>query len=91
MSVSIALDPIRFENGPEIVCARCNDGPFGIEKQVDVEIPSPCRIYRIEVAVRDDELVALGCASGGLDPTLRRRLWQALTDAMGRLFRLHDR
>ena len=36
-SIDAALDPLRFENGPEIVCATLHEGPFGIETQADVE------------------------------------------------------
>jgi allantoin racemase len=32
-----ALEPLRFENGPEIVCSTLAEGPFGIETQADVE------------------------------------------------------
>ena len=32
-----ALEPLRFANGPEIVCSTLTDGPFGIETQADVE------------------------------------------------------
>jgi allantoin racemase len=32
-----ALDPLRFVNGPEIVCSTLAEGPFGIETQADVE------------------------------------------------------
>ena len=36
-SIDRALDPLRFENGPEIVCSTLPEGPFGIETQADVE------------------------------------------------------
>src|SRR5215475_5087013 len=32
-----ALEPLRFPNGPEIVCSTLAEGPFGIETQADVE------------------------------------------------------
>lgn len=32
-----ALHPLRFEGGPEIVCETLAEGPFGIERQADVE------------------------------------------------------
>src|SRR6516165_2894081 len=32
-----ALEPLRFANGPEIVCSTLAEGPFGIETQADVE------------------------------------------------------
>src|SRR5215472_7439491 len=32
-----AVAPLRFANGPEIVCSTLAEGPFGIETQADVE------------------------------------------------------
>jgi Asp/Glu/hydantoin racemase len=32
-----ALAPLRFENGPEIVCSTLAEGPFGIESQADAD------------------------------------------------------
>ena len=32
-----ALEPLRFADGPKIVCSTLPDGPFGIETQADVE------------------------------------------------------
>jgi allantoin racemase len=32
-----ALEPLRFADGPEIVCCTLPEGPFGIETQADVE------------------------------------------------------
>lgn len=32
-----ALTPLRFADGPEIVCSTLSEGPFGIETQADVE------------------------------------------------------
>src|SRR6478752_1629809 len=32
-----ALDPLRFADGPEIVCSTLAEGPSGIETQADVE------------------------------------------------------
>src|SRR6476659_462725 len=32
-----ALEPLRFADGPQIVCSTLPDGPFGIETQADVE------------------------------------------------------
>lgn len=32
-----ALEPLRFANGPEIICSTLVEGPFAIETQVDVE------------------------------------------------------
>jgi allantoin racemase len=35
--IDTALEPLRFENGPEIVCSTLAEGPFGIESQADAE------------------------------------------------------
>src|SRR5215471_15693055 len=35
--IDAALAPLRFENGPEIVCSTLPEGPFGIETQADAE------------------------------------------------------
>jgi Asp/Glu/hydantoin racemase len=32
-----ALEPLRFADGPEIVCSTLKEGPPGIETQADVE------------------------------------------------------
>lgn len=32
-----ALEPLRFADGPEILCSTLPEGPFGIETQADVE------------------------------------------------------
>jgi allantoin racemase len=36
-SIDAALDALRFDTGPEIVCSTLADGPLGIETQADVE------------------------------------------------------
>src|ERR1700680_862048 len=36
-SLADALDPLRFIDGPEIVCSTLREGPPGIETQADVE------------------------------------------------------
>ena len=36
-SIDTALEALRFEEGPEIVCTTLSQGPFGIETQADVE------------------------------------------------------
>ena len=36
-AIDQALEPLRFANGPEIVCSNLIEGPFGIETQADVE------------------------------------------------------
>ena len=35
--IDTALEPLRFANGPEIVCSTLAEGPFGIESQADAE------------------------------------------------------
>ncbi|MEM1382396.1 MAG: aspartate/glutamate racemase family protein [Pseudomonadota bacterium] len=35
--ISAALDGLRFANGPAIICDTLAEGPFGIERQADVE------------------------------------------------------
>jgi Asp/Glu/hydantoin racemase len=35
--IDAALEPLRFANGPEIVCSTLAEGPFGIESQADAE------------------------------------------------------
>ena len=32
-NLDAALDALRFENGPEVVCSTLAEGPFGIETQ----------------------------------------------------------
>jgi Asp/Glu/hydantoin racemase len=36
-AIDAALDPLRFENGPEIVCFTLAEGPFGIETEAHVQ------------------------------------------------------
>ena len=36
-AIDSALSPLRFADGPEIVCSTLPEGPFGIETQADVE------------------------------------------------------
>jgi Asp/Glu/hydantoin racemase len=36
-SLDAALDSLRFQDGPEIMCSTLAEGPFGIETQADVE------------------------------------------------------
>jgi Asp/Glu/hydantoin racemase len=57
-----ALEPLRFPNGPEIVCSTLAEGPFGIETQADVEsVVMPLR-RMIEADNSSDAFV--------IDPTL---------------------
>ena len=65
-SIDRALDPLRFENGPEIVCSTLAEGPFGIETQADVEsVVMPLRAL-VEADNASDAFV-LACYS---DPGL---------------------
>jgi allantoin racemase len=35
--LEVALQPLDFVDGPEIVCATLDDGPYGVESQADVD------------------------------------------------------
>jgi Asp/Glu/hydantoin racemase len=35
--LEVALQPLDFTDGPEIVCATLDDGPYGVESQADVD------------------------------------------------------
>src|SRR5262249_41412241 len=35
--IDAALEPLRFADGPEIVCSTLSEGPLGIETQADAE------------------------------------------------------
>jgi allantoin racemase len=35
--LEVALQPLDFADGPEIVCATLDDGPYGVESQADVD------------------------------------------------------
>ena len=61
-----ALDPLRFTNGPEIVCSTLAEGPFGIETQADVEsVVMPLR--RMVEADNSSDAFVIACYS---DPGL---------------------
>src|SRR5437660_7104900 len=61
-----ALEPLRFANGPEIVCSTLPEGPFGIETQVDVEsVVMPLR--RLIEADNASDAFVIACYS---DPGL---------------------
>ncbi|TMJ25706.1 MAG: Asp/Glu racemase [Alphaproteobacteria bacterium] len=65
-SLDAALDALRFENGPEIVCSTLAQGPFGIETQVDVEsVVMPLR--RLIEADNASDAFVIACYS---DPGL---------------------
>jgi allantoin racemase len=61
-----ALAPLRFANGPEIVCSTLDEGPFGIETQADVEsVVMPLR--RMVEADNASDAFVIACYS---DPGL---------------------
>src|SRR6266699_3525547 len=61
-----ALEPLRFANGPEIVCFTLAEGPFGIETQADVEsVVMPLR--RLVEADNASDAFVIACYS---DPGL---------------------
>jgi Asp/Glu/hydantoin racemase len=51
-NLDAALDALRFENGPEVVCSTLAEGPFGIETQADVEsvVLALCRLVEADNA-----------------------------------------
>src|SRR5258708_12666829 len=58
--------PLRFANGPEIVCSTLAEGPFGIETQADVEsVVMPLR--RLVQADNSSDAFVIACYS---DPGL---------------------
>jgi len=61
-----ALDPLRFDNGPEIVCSTLAEGPFGIESQADADsVVLPLR--RLIEADNSSDAFVIACFS---DPGL---------------------
>src|SRR5438477_11930085 len=61
-----ALAPLRFANGPEIVCSTLVEGPIGIETQADVEsVVMPLR--RLVQADNSSDAFVIACYS---DPGL---------------------
>ncbi len=61
-----ALEPLRFANGPEIVCSTLAEGPVGIETQADVEsVVMPLR--RLVEADNSSDAFVIACYS---DPGL---------------------
>jgi Asp/Glu/hydantoin racemase len=50
--IDAALEPLRFDNGPEIVCSTLAEGPFGIETQADVDgvVMPLCRLVKADNA-----------------------------------------
>src|SRR5437763_8349354 len=60
------VEPLRFADGPKIVCSTLGEGPFGIETQADVEsVTLPLRRL-VEADNRSDAFV-IACYS---DPGL---------------------
>jgi Asp/Glu/hydantoin racemase len=65
-AMSEALEPLRFPDGPEIVCSTLEDGPFGVETQADVEsVTMPLR--RLVEADNASDAFVIACYS---DPGL---------------------
>jgi Asp/Glu/hydantoin racemase len=65
-NLDAALDALRFDNGPEIVCSTLAEGPFGIETQADVEsVVLPLR--RLVEADNASDAFVIACYS---DPGL---------------------
>ncbi len=65
-NLDAALDALRFENGPEVVCSTLAEGPFGIETQADVEsVVLPLR--RLVEADNSSDAFVIACYS---DPGL---------------------
>src|SRR3954462_2142325 len=61
-----ALAPLRFADGPEIVCSTLAEGPFGIESQKDIEsVTVPLR--RLVEADNASDAFVIACYS---DPGL---------------------
>jgi Asp/Glu/hydantoin racemase len=50
--IDAALEPLRFDDGPEIVCSTLAEGPFGIETQADVDgvVMPLCRLVKADNA-----------------------------------------
>jgi allantoin racemase len=65
-AIDAALSPLRFADGPEIVCSTLPEGPFGIETQADVErVAMPLR--RLVEADNASNAFVIACYS---DPGL---------------------
>jgi Asp/Glu/hydantoin racemase len=64
--MSEALEPLRFGDGPEIVCSTLAEGPFGVETQAHVEsVTMPLR--RLVEADNASDAFVIACYS---DPGL---------------------
>jgi Asp/Glu/hydantoin racemase len=65
-NLDIALEPLRFANGPEIVCSTLAEGPFGVESQADADgVVMP--LLRLIEADNSSDAFVLACYS---DPGL---------------------
>jgi allantoin racemase len=65
-AMSEALEPLRFADGPEIVCSTLQEGPFGVETQADAEmVTMPLR--RMVEADNASDAFVIACYS---DPGL---------------------
>jgi allantoin racemase len=65
-NLDLALAPLRFADGPEIVCSTLAEGPFGIEIQADVEsVVMP--LLRLVEADNSSDAFVIACYS---DPGL---------------------
>ncbi len=65
-NLDMALAPLRFADGPEIVCSTLAEGPFGIETQADVEsVVMPLR--RLVESDNSSDAFVIACYS---DPGL---------------------
>jgi len=62
-----ALEPLRFANGPEIVCSTLAEGPFGVESQADSDSVVMPLLRLIEADNASDAFV-IACYS---DPGLQ--------------------
>lgn len=64
--ISVALEPLRFDQGPDIRCSTLSEGPFGIESQADSEaVTLPLR--RLVEADNASDAFIIACYS---DPGL---------------------
>jgi Asp/Glu/hydantoin racemase len=65
-AMSTALEPLRFADGPEIVCSTLHEGPLGVETQADAEmVTMPLR--RMVEADNASDAFVIACYS---DPGL---------------------
>ena len=65
--IDAALEPLRFEGGPEIVCSTLAEGPYGIETEADAaSVVMPLR--RLVEADNSSDAFVIACYSDpGLD------------------------